>query len=77
MALVLGFTLASLGWVPNDWNIAALTKKLLSYSIIGLGFGINFNAAIEASSHNLGLIDCRLDYFYADLGLYGDSRFKV
>ncbi|MEJ6520695.1 putative sulfate exporter family transporter [Shewanella bicestrii] len=56
MALVLGFTLASLGWVPNDWNIAALTKKLLSYSIIGLGFGINFNAAIEASSHNLGLI---------------------
>ncbi|MGL5397875.1 MAG: YeiH family protein, partial [Shewanella sp.] len=56
MALVLGFTLASLGWVPKDWNIAALTKKLLSYSIIGLGFGINLTAAIEASSHNLGLI---------------------
>ncbi len=56
MALVLGFTLASLGWVPNEWNIAALTKKLLSYSIIGLGFGINLTAAMEASSHNLGLI---------------------
>lgn len=56
MALVLGFTLASLGWVPTQWNIAALTKKLLSYSIIGLGFGINLNAAIEASSNNFGLI---------------------
>ncbi len=56
MALVLGFTLASLGWVPVQWNIAALTKKLLSYSIIGLGFGINLNAAIEASTHNFGLI---------------------
>lgn len=56
MALVLGFTLASLGRVPVQWNIAALTKKLLSYSIIGLGFGINLNAAIEASTHNLGLI---------------------
>lgn len=56
MALVLGFTLASLGWVPTQWNIAALTKKLLSYSIIGLGFGINLNEAIEASSSNFGLI---------------------
>lgn len=56
MALVLGFTLASLGWVPTEWNIASLTKKLLSYSIIGLGFGINLNAAIAASSNNFGLI---------------------
>ncbi|GIU08308.1 putative sulfate exporter family transporter [Shewanella morhuae] len=56
MALVLGFTLASLGWVPVDWNITALTKKLLSYSIIGLGFGINVTTAIEASTHNFGLI---------------------
>lgn len=56
MALVLGFTLASLGWVPVQWNIAALTKKLLSYSIIGLGFGINVTTAIEASTHNFGLI---------------------
>lgn len=56
MALVLGFTLASLGWVPAQWNIVALTKKLLSYSIIGLGFGINLDAAIAASTHNFGLI---------------------
>ncbi|MGL6122239.1 MAG: YeiH family protein [Shewanella sp.] len=56
MALVLGFTLASLGWVPAHWNIAALTKKLLSYSIVGLGFGINLTAAIEVSTHNAGLI---------------------
>lgn len=56
IALVLGFTLASLGWVPVQWNIAALTKKLLSYSIIGLGFGINVTTAIEASTQNFGLI---------------------
>ncbi|QYJ78757.1 YeiH family protein [Shewanella acanthi] len=56
MALVLGFTLASLGWVPSQWDLSAFTKKLLSYSIIGLGFGINLDAAIEASSNNLGLI---------------------
>ncbi|MGL5358399.1 MAG: YeiH family protein [Shewanella sp.] len=56
MALVLGFTLASLGWVPSHWNLVALTKKLLSYSIIGLGFGINLDAAIAASIDNVGLI---------------------
>lgn len=56
MALVLGFTLATLGWVPTQWDLGSLTKKLLSYSIIGLGFGINLPVAIAASTQNIGLI---------------------
>lgn len=56
IALVLGFTLATVGLVPSQFNIAALTKKLLSYSIIGLGFGIHLNQAIEASKQGFGLI---------------------
>lgn len=56
IALVLGFTLASLGLVPSQWDIGALTKKLLAYSIIGLGFGIELETAISVSLDNLGLI---------------------
>ncbi|PSW20244.1 putative sulfate exporter family transporter [Photobacterium sanctipauli] len=56
VALVLGFTLATIGFVPTQFNLAALTKKLLSYSIIGLGFGIHLDQAIAASQQGLGLI---------------------
>ncbi len=56
VALVLGFTLATLGLVPAQIDIAKLTKKLLALSIIGLGFGINVDQAIQASASNLGLI---------------------
>ncbi|ELR65783.1 membrane protein [Photobacterium marinum] len=56
VALILGFSLASLGFVPTQFNLGALTKKLLSYSIIGLGFGIHLDQAIEASKQGLGLI---------------------
>ncbi|CAM3642479.1 hypothetical protein VA7868_01401 [Vibrio aerogenes CECT 7868] len=41
-ALVIGFFLASLGAVPHAFPLAKITKKLLSYSIIGLGFEIQF-----------------------------------
>lgn len=60
IALILGFLLASFGLVPSQFNIATLTKKLLSYSIIGLGFGIHLNEAIEASKAGLGLIICSI-----------------
>ncbi|WP_305815260.1 YeiH family protein [Photobacterium leiognathi] len=60
IALILGFLLASFGFVPTLIDIAALTKKLLSYSIIGLGFGIHLNEAIEASKAGLGLIICSI-----------------
>ncbi|MGR5064646.1 YeiH family protein [Photobacterium sp. DNB22_13_2] len=56
IALVLGFTLATFGIVPTQFNLTALTKKLLSYSIIGLGFGIQLDQAIEASKQGFGLI---------------------
>ena len=56
IALVMGFTLASLGLVPANLDLANLTKKLLSYSIIGLGFGIHLQTAISVSLANLPLI---------------------
>ena len=56
IALILGFTIATLGLVPTQLNIGALTKKLLALSIVGLGFGINVEQAVQASSENFGLI---------------------
>jgi len=56
IALVLGFTIATLGLVPAEISIGQVTKKLLALSIIGLGFGINVDQAIAASAGNLGLI---------------------
>ena len=56
IALVIGFTIATLGLVPSQIDIAKFTKKLLAFSIIGLGFGINVEQAIQASSGNLVLI---------------------
>ncbi len=53
IALLMGFTLASLGMVPTHIDLNKLTKKLLAYSIVGLGFGINLPEAIAASSNNL------------------------
>ncbi|NKF52029.1 putative sulfate exporter family transporter [Shewanella sp. WXL01] len=56
IALLMGFTLASLGLVPDNLDLAKWTKKLLAYSIVGLGFGINLPEAIAASRDNIGLI---------------------
>ncbi|NOI80544.1 putative sulfate exporter family transporter [Vibrio tubiashii] len=55
-ALVIGFLLASLGLVPKQFNLAKLTKKLLAYSIVGLGFGIHFEQALAVTSDGIGLI---------------------
>ncbi|WP_261816902.1 YeiH family protein [Vibrio gallicus] len=55
-ALVLGLILSQLGLVPNTLPIATWTKKLLSYSIIGLGFGISLSEALKATSSGIGLI---------------------
>lgn len=56
IALVIGFLLASFSLVPTELPIASFTKKLLSYSIIGLGFGINFEQALSVTSDGIGLI---------------------
>lgn len=55
-ALVIGFTLASVGLVPTEFALGKVTKKLLAYSIVGLGFGIQLNEAIEATSNGIGII---------------------
>lgn len=56
VALVLGFTLATLGLVPKSINLSVLTKKTLAYSIVGLGFGINLDTAIAATKDGFGII---------------------
>ena len=56
IALIFGFILTYLGITPAQLDIQKLTKKLLSYSIIGLGFGIQLDQAIAASQQGLGLI---------------------
>ncbi len=56
MALVAGFVLSSFGMVPTQLPIAKITKKLLAYSIIGLGFGIHLDQALQATSNGLGII---------------------
>jgi len=56
IALVLGFTIATLGLVPTQINTAQVTKKLLAISIVGLGFGINVEQAVQASVGNIELI---------------------
>ncbi|MBA5761799.1 putative sulfate exporter family transporter [Vibrio sp. 404] len=55
-ALVIGFFLASFGLVPSQVNLAKITKKLLAYSIVGLGFGIHFEQALAVTSNGIGLI---------------------
>ncbi|WP_434930910.1 YeiH family protein [Shewanella sp. HL-SH5] len=72
VALLMGFTLASIGLVPDSIDLGKWAKKLLSYSIVGLGFGINLPEAIDASSNNLGLIVGSI-FFTLILG-YGLTR---
>ena len=55
-ALIIGFLLAALGLVPHEFNLAKITKKLLAYSIVGLGFGIHFNDALAVTSDGIVLI---------------------
>jgi len=55
-ALVMGFILSSLGYVPKELPVGKITKKLLAYSIVGLGFGIHFQEALAVTGEGIGLI---------------------
>ncbi len=55
-ALVMGFLLSSIGLVPKHYEVAKFTKKLLAYSIVGLGFGIQFEQALAVTGDGIGLI---------------------
>lgn len=55
-ALVLGFILSSLGLVPQSIPTGRITKKLLAWSIVGLGFGIHLGEALSVTGKGIGLI---------------------
>ncbi len=55
-ALLIGASLANCGYQPQNLNLAKITKSLLSLSIVGLGFGISINQAIEYSQKGFVLI---------------------
>jgi len=55
-ALLIGACLANLGYSPKNLQLAKITKRLLSFSIVGLGFGISIEQAIEYSQKGFGLI---------------------
>lgn len=55
-ALVIGFLLSSLGMVPGYISVTKITKKLLAYSIVGLGFGIPLQQAMQVTYDGLGLV---------------------
>ncbi len=56
LALVVGFVVASVGLVPTSLKLGAITKSMLSYSIVGLGFGITMEKAQEACQQGVLLI---------------------
>ncbi|MCL1124382.1 YeiH family protein [Shewanella surugensis] len=56
LALILGFSAASLGIAPSANTLSPWVKNLLGSSIVGLGFGIQLNTAITASVENFPLI---------------------
>lgn len=56
IALILGFLLAAFSLLPKSIDLAAMTRMLLSISIVGLGFGIHLQQAIEISKQSLPLI---------------------
>ncbi len=55
-ALLIGVLLSLMQSVPNAIPISQLTKKLLAYSIVGLGFGIPLQQALIVTSQGIGLI---------------------
>nr|WP_086940121.1 putative sulfate exporter family transporter [Thaumasiovibrio occultus] len=66
IALILGMLVSVFGQRPDHLPIAAWSKKLLSWSIIGLGFGIELKSAFATISNSIGLIFVSI---FATLGL--------
>lgn len=55
-ALVIGLLIANLGLVPQSFPLGKVTKKLLAISIVGLGFGIQLDEALQATGDGILLI---------------------
>lgn len=56
IALLLGFVMASLGWVPQHVQPSLWVKKLLAIAIVALGFGVQVNVAWQVTSDYFGLM---------------------
>ncbi|SJL83431.1 YeiH family protein [Vibrio palustris] len=56
IALILGFLITSFGLVPHNIAVTKITKKLLAYSIVGLGFGIPLQQALTVTANGIGLV---------------------
>lgn len=76
VALLIGFTIATLGYTPRSIDLSKLTKTLLAYSIVGLGFGINLNEAITATKDGFGIIVVSI-LFTLVLGFYLTKALKI
>lgn len=55
-ALLVGLIMALTGFVPTHINIHLLIKRLLAWSIVGMGFGISLSTALSSSRENLPLL---------------------
>ena len=60
LALGLGLLLAQTLGNPYPLQTRALTAKLLQYSVVGLGFGLNAHAAVQAGRQGLLFTVCSL-----------------
>lgn len=55
-ALLVGLIFSCAGLVPSKIPVSVITKSLLSYSIVGLGFGLTLQQASEACQNGVMLI---------------------
>lgn len=55
-ALIIGFAFSCFGLVPSNVPVGKITKSMLSYSIIGLGFGLTLQQANQACQSGMALI---------------------
>ncbi|WP_298775984.1 putative sulfate exporter family transporter [uncultured Shewanella sp.] len=76
IALILGFSAATLGIAPDGNTLSPWIKKLLATSIVGLGFGIQLQTAISASLNNLPLIVGSI-FFTLFLGYWVTRQLKL
>lgn len=49
VALLIGLAMALAGFVPTHINIQLLLKRLLAWSIVGMGFGVSLSTAMASS----------------------------
>ncbi|MCO4321341.1 YeiH family protein [Aliidiomarina quisquiliarum] len=56
VALLIGLAMALAGFVPSHIDIQQLLKRLLAWSIVGMGFGVSLSSAMNSSLAYLPLL---------------------